>query len=133
MQKIRKILKVVSEKTALATNQPIINNNTDFIGPGWRRSKKTVITSEPKYDWECGNQKSATTSSGFLPMSRNWVEQLTQYLAWVFRGYGPFDCHFKHCLQPYDYFLDLWTQKSFFLNLNLYLIHIENAYHSKTS
>ena len=23
----------------LSTNQPILNNNTDFIGPGWRRSK----------------------------------------------------------------------------------------------
>ena len=38
MQKIRKILRVVSE-TALPTNQPIIMNNTDFIEPGWRRSK----------------------------------------------------------------------------------------------
>ena len=38
MQKIRKILRAVSEKTALptnqSTNQPIITNNTDFIGPG---------------------------------------------------------------------------------------------------
>ena len=34
MQKIRKILTAVSEKTALPTNQPIITNNTDFIGPG---------------------------------------------------------------------------------------------------
>ena len=45
MQKIRKILKAVSEKTALPTNQStnqpiIITNNTDFIGPGWRRSKE---------------------------------------------------------------------------------------------
>ena len=47
MQKIRKILRAVSEKTALQTNQPtnqpnqpIIANNTDFIGPGLRRSKK---------------------------------------------------------------------------------------------
>ena len=36
MQKIRKILKVVSEKTVLPTNQPtnqpIITNNTDLIG-----------------------------------------------------------------------------------------------------
>ena len=44
MQKIRKILRAVSEKTALPTNQPtnqpIITNNTDFIGPGWRRSIK---------------------------------------------------------------------------------------------
>ena len=48
MQKIRKILRAVSEKTALPTNQPtnqpthqpIITNNTDFIGPGWRRFKK---------------------------------------------------------------------------------------------
>ena len=36
MQKIRKIFKTVSEKTALPTNQPIITNNTDFIEPGWR-------------------------------------------------------------------------------------------------
>ena len=44
MQKIRKILTTVSEKTALPTNQPnnqpIITNNTDLIGPRWRRSKK---------------------------------------------------------------------------------------------
>ena len=44
MQKIRKILSAISEKTALPTNQPtnqpVITNNTDFIGPGWRRSNK---------------------------------------------------------------------------------------------
>ena len=48
MQKIRKILKTVSDKTALPinqpsnqpTNQPIITNNTDLIGPRWRQSKK---------------------------------------------------------------------------------------------
>ena len=43
MQKIRKILRAISEKTALPTNQqptnqptnqPIITNSTDFIGPG---------------------------------------------------------------------------------------------------
>ena len=37
MQKVRKILKAVSEKTASPTNQPtnqpIITNNADFIGP----------------------------------------------------------------------------------------------------
>ena len=38
MQKIRKILTAVSEKTALPTNQPIITNNTDVIEPRWRRS-----------------------------------------------------------------------------------------------
>ena len=42
MQKIRKILRAVSEKTALPTNQPtnqpIISNNTDFIVPSQRRS-----------------------------------------------------------------------------------------------
>ena len=32
---MRKILRAVSEKTALPTNQPIITNNTDFIGPTW--------------------------------------------------------------------------------------------------
>ena len=41
MQKIRKILTAVSGETALPTNQPtnqpIINNNTDLIGPRWRR------------------------------------------------------------------------------------------------
>ena len=51
MQKIRKIFKTVSEKTALPTNQPIITNNTDFIGPGWRRSKKYQITFEIT-DWK---------------------------------------------------------------------------------
>ena len=40
MQKIRKIFKTVSEKTALPTNQPIITNNTDLIGPRWSRSNK---------------------------------------------------------------------------------------------
>ena len=40
MKKIRKILWAVSEKTTLPTNQPIITNNTDFIGPDWRPSKK---------------------------------------------------------------------------------------------
>ena len=39
MQKIRKILRSVSEKTALPINQPTITNNNDFIGPGWRQSK----------------------------------------------------------------------------------------------
>ena len=40
MQKIRKILRAVSEKTVLPSNQPIITNNTYLIGPRWRRSKK---------------------------------------------------------------------------------------------
>ena len=47
MQKIKKIIRAVSEKTALPTkptnqptNQPIITNNTNIIGPGWRRSNK---------------------------------------------------------------------------------------------
>ena len=43
MQKIKKSLAAVSEKTALPTNQltnqPIITNNTDSIGPRWRQSK----------------------------------------------------------------------------------------------
>ena len=38
MHKFRKILRAVSEKTALPTNQPtnppILTSNTDFIGPG---------------------------------------------------------------------------------------------------
>ena len=44
MQKIGKIHRAVSEKTALPTNQPtnrpIIANITDLIGSGWRRSHK---------------------------------------------------------------------------------------------
>ena len=32
MQKIRKILRAVSEKTVLPTNEAIITNNTDFLG-----------------------------------------------------------------------------------------------------
>ena len=48
MQKIRKIFRAVSEKTALQTkqptnqptNQPILTNNSDFIGPSRHRSKK---------------------------------------------------------------------------------------------
>ena len=43
MQKIRKIFIAVTEKTALPTNQPIITNNTDLIGPRWRRSKNYQI------------------------------------------------------------------------------------------
>ena len=43
MQKIRKILRYVSEKTTLpnnhSTNQPIITSNIDVIGPRWRQSK----------------------------------------------------------------------------------------------
>ena len=46
MQKIRTILRVINEKNALPTNQPtnkqIITNNSDFIGPGWRRTKKKL-------------------------------------------------------------------------------------------
>ena len=41
MQKIRKILRTVSEKTV--TNQPTnqrITKNTVFLEPDWRRSKK---------------------------------------------------------------------------------------------
>ena len=49
MQKIRKILRAVSEKTVLPTNQPIITNNTDPIGPRWRRSKKII---KSKWQWE---------------------------------------------------------------------------------
>ena len=48
MQKMRKILRAVSEKTALQTNQPtnqpIITSDTDFKGPGWHRSKKPWLT-----------------------------------------------------------------------------------------
>ena len=40
MQKIRKILRAVSEETALPTNHPIITNNTDLIGPRTLWSKK---------------------------------------------------------------------------------------------
>ena len=45
MQKIRKILRAVSEKTALPTNQPTNQptnyyQNTDLAGPRWRRSNK---------------------------------------------------------------------------------------------
>ena len=43
MQKMRKILGVVSEKTALPTNQPSITKNTDLIGSGTRRSKLSAF------------------------------------------------------------------------------------------
>ena len=43
MQKVIKSLIAVSEKTALPTKQPIITNNTDFIGPGWHRPVKIVF------------------------------------------------------------------------------------------
>ena len=41
MPNIRKILRAVSEKTALPTNQPTNQpiTNTDLIGPRWHRSK----------------------------------------------------------------------------------------------
>ena len=46
MQKIWKILTTVSEKTVLPTNQltnqQIISNKTDRIGPRWRRSKQKL-------------------------------------------------------------------------------------------
>ena len=44
MQKIRKLLRAVSEKKLRyqPNNQPIITNNTDFIGPRWRRSKNVM-------------------------------------------------------------------------------------------
>ena len=46
MQKVRKILRAVSKKTALptnqSTNQPIITNNTDLIESRWRRSNKKM-------------------------------------------------------------------------------------------
>ena len=48
MQKIRKIFRAVSGKTALptnqSTNQPIITNNTDFIVHGWRRSNNSLFS-----------------------------------------------------------------------------------------
>ena len=56
MQKIRKMLRAISEKTALPTNQPtnqpVITNNTNFIEPGWRRSNKKLlkIVSDPRVD-----------------------------------------------------------------------------------
>ena len=40
MQKIKKILRVVSEKTTLPTKQPIITNNTNLIGSCLHRSNK---------------------------------------------------------------------------------------------
>ena len=47
MQKMRKILRDFSKKTALPanqpTNQPIITNNTDLIGPRWRRANKVFF------------------------------------------------------------------------------------------
>ena len=60
MQKIRKILRAVSEKTALPTNQPIITNNNDLIGPRWRRSKKNFFGLIFPF-----NEKMNMTVSGF--------------------------------------------------------------------
>ena len=45
MQKIRKILGAVFEKTALPTNQPIITNNTDLIYRTWL----TLVQKVSKY------------------------------------------------------------------------------------
>ena len=39
MQKLENSLEPFLRKTALPTNQPIITNNTNLIGPRWRRSK----------------------------------------------------------------------------------------------
>ena len=44
MQKIRKILRAVSEKTTLPTNQPIITNNTNLTGPCCCRSNNNKNT-----------------------------------------------------------------------------------------
>ena len=56
MQKTRKILRDVSEKTALPTkqptNQPIITNNNDLIGPRWRRSKKKLFWFNLPLQWK---------------------------------------------------------------------------------
>ena len=40
MKKNRKILRPISEKSALPTNQPTIINNINLIGPPWCHSKK---------------------------------------------------------------------------------------------
>ena len=50
MEKFRKILRAISEKTALPTNEPVITNNTHFIGPDWCQSNmaKSFILSESK-------------------------------------------------------------------------------------
>ena len=50
MEKFRKILRAISEKTALRTNEPVITNNTHFIGPDWCQSNmaKSFILSESK-------------------------------------------------------------------------------------
>ena len=63
MQKIRKTLRAVSEKTVLPTNQPnnqpVITNNTDFIGPGWRRTKRHLFDHFPlRCETNFGNWKS---------------------------------------------------------------------------
>ena len=63
MEKIRKILRAVSEKTGLPvnqptnqrtnqpTNQPIITNNSDPIGPRWRQSNKEIVEKLHHHSW----------------------------------------------------------------------------------
>ena len=51
MQKIREILRAVSEKTALPTNQPIITSHTDLIGPGSRLSSNEIFLMVSDFYW----------------------------------------------------------------------------------
>ena len=74
MQKIRKILKVFSEKAVLPTNQPtnqpIITNNTDLIGPRWSRSKKVFLKISQN------SQENTFTRASFLIKLQAWRPQL---------------------------------------------------------
>ena len=73
MQKIRKIVRAVSEKTALPTNQPtnqpIITNNTDLIGPRWCQSNKNWYFTKTK-SWSVNTfQRQATCKFLYIKLS----------------------------------------------------------------
>ena len=93
MQKIRKILRAVSEKTALPTNQPtyqlIITNNTNFIGLGWRRSKNIIIQKPGK-----GNSVVIADEADYLDETENLLNDngnLKKSKEWW---------NFEFCCQP---------------------------------
>ena len=95
MQKIRKIYRAVSEKTVLPTNQPtnqpIITNNTDLIGPRWRRSNKRLVYSidflciEEIFPWTyLLSQLGILAASTFLLIVLNLFYLHKTFFFWVY-------------------------------------------------
>ena len=95
MHNIRKILCTVSEKTVLPTNQPtnqpIITNNTDLIGPRWRRSNKRLVYSidflciEEIFPWTyLLSQLGILAASTFLLIVLNLFYLHKTFFFWVY-------------------------------------------------